>query len=76
MAVKKLTQEAFNRFVDTLIGSQKVIGVQAKGEAFDYRTPESSIVPSLEPLRERGTSHPANANSRESRIESRALNSP
>ncbi len=36
MAVKKLTQEAFNRFVDTLIGSQKVIGVQAKGEAFDY----------------------------------------
>jgi len=36
MAVKKLTKEAFNRFVDTLISSNKVIGVQAKGEAFDY----------------------------------------
>ena len=36
MAVKKLTQDALNRFMDTLIASNKVVGVQAKGEAFDY----------------------------------------
>lgn len=36
MAVKKLTKEALDNFVNGLIGSNKVIGVQAKGEKFDF----------------------------------------
>ncbi|MFC1761824.1 4Fe-4S dicluster domain-containing protein [Planctomycetota bacterium] len=36
MAVKKLTQETLNSLIDALIGSSQVVGVQAKGEKFDY----------------------------------------
>ena len=36
MAIKKLTKEALNSFIDTVIGSNQVIGVQAKGEKYDF----------------------------------------
>jgi ferredoxin len=36
MSIKKLSKEVFDGFVDTLIANGKVIGVQAKGDRFDY----------------------------------------
>jgi ferredoxin len=36
MILKKLTKTALDNFVDVLIDSHKVIGVQAKGEKFNY----------------------------------------
>jgi sulfhydrogenase subunit beta (sulfur reductase) len=36
MSVKKIGKEAFVNFIDSLIKTEKVIGVQAKGERFDF----------------------------------------
>ena len=36
MTAKKLTQQAFDRFIDAVIQSNQVMGVQVKGETFDY----------------------------------------
>ncbi len=36
MATKKLTKDAFNELIDNLIAKQKVIGVQSKGDKFDF----------------------------------------
>ncbi len=36
MLLKRLTKTALDRFVDAVMDSHKVIGVQAKGEKFDY----------------------------------------
>jgi ferredoxin len=36
MIVKKLTKEAFENFVDAIIRAQQVIGVQVKGDRFDF----------------------------------------
>ena len=36
MSIKKISKEAFENFVETLIKSGKVVGVQTKGERFDF----------------------------------------
>lgn len=36
MDIKKLSKDDFNSFVDSLIENNKVIGVQAKGDKFDF----------------------------------------
>ncbi len=36
MSIKKISKEAFENFVETLIKSEKVIGVQTKGKRFDF----------------------------------------
>jgi sulfhydrogenase subunit beta (sulfur reductase) len=36
MSIKKLSKDVFNGFVDELIAGQKVIGVQAKADRFDF----------------------------------------
>ncbi|MDO8302534.1 MAG: 4Fe-4S dicluster domain-containing protein [Sedimentisphaerales bacterium] len=39
MTIKKLNKEVFKKFIETLIGSgTKVLGVQAKGERFAFKT--------------------------------------
>jgi len=42
MSVKKLAKESFAKFVEALIGKENVIGVQAKGERFDFAPLESA----------------------------------
>jgi len=42
MDVKKIDKAAFLRFVEGLIRSEKVFGVQAKGDRFDFATLESA----------------------------------
>ena len=42
MSVKKLTKEGFAKFVAALIEQDNVIGVQAKGEKFDFAPLESA----------------------------------
>ena len=42
MSVKKLTKEDFAKFVEALIEKENVIGVQAKGDRFDYAPLESA----------------------------------
>ncbi|TFG50039.1 MAG: hypothetical protein E4H40_01965, partial [Candidatus Brocadiia bacterium] len=36
MSIKKLSKDVFAKFVDSLISSEKVIGVQAKGDRFEF----------------------------------------
>ncbi len=36
MTVKKITKSDFTSFVDALIRTEKTIGVQAKGDRFDF----------------------------------------
>jgi len=36
MSIKKLKKDVFRRFIDNLIRTVKVIGVQAKGDKFDF----------------------------------------
>ena len=36
MSIKKLKKDVFERFVDDLIQTVKIIGVQAKGDRFDF----------------------------------------
>ncbi len=36
MTAKKLTRQTFDRFIDAVVQSHQVVGVQAKGEKFDY----------------------------------------
>lgn len=42
MSVKKIAKKEFAQFVDALIQKEKVIGVQAKGERFDFAPLESA----------------------------------
>jgi formate hydrogenlyase subunit 6/NADH:ubiquinone oxidoreductase subunit I len=42
MSVKKLTKDNFAKFVGTLIEEENVIGVQAKGDRFDFAPLESA----------------------------------
>jgi formate hydrogenlyase subunit 6/NADH:ubiquinone oxidoreductase subunit I len=42
MAIKKLTKDAFNELVDSLISEQKVIGVQSKADKFDFELLQSA----------------------------------
>ena len=42
MSIKKISKDEFGQFVDELIGTQKVIGVKAKGDKYDFGQLESS----------------------------------
>lgn len=42
MNVKKISKDAFNRFVDAVIKQQKVFGVCAKGDRFDFEQLDSA----------------------------------
>ncbi len=42
MSVKKITKGDFEKFVDALIKAEKTIGVQAKGDRFDFAPLESA----------------------------------
>jgi formate hydrogenlyase subunit 6/NADH:ubiquinone oxidoreductase subunit I len=42
MSVKKIAKDKFTKFVDALIGAENVIGVQAKGDRFDFAPLESA----------------------------------
>jgi ferredoxin len=42
MNVKRIIKSAFTSFVDEIIGSRRVIGVQAKGDRFDFDVLESA----------------------------------
>jgi ferredoxin len=42
MSVKKLTKEDFAKFVEALIAKENVIGVQAKGDRYDFAPLESA----------------------------------
>jgi len=42
MSVKKLTKDDFAKFVEALIAKENVIGVQAKGDRFDYAPLEAA----------------------------------
>jgi ferredoxin len=42
MNVKRIIKSAFTSFVDEIIGSRRVIGVQAKGDKFDFDVLESA----------------------------------
>jgi ferredoxin len=42
MRTRKIGKDAFDRFVDKLLTGQKVIGVQAKGDRFDFAELESA----------------------------------
>ena len=42
MTVKKLTKEAFANFVDAVVRTENVIGVQARGDRFDFAELESA----------------------------------
>ena len=42
MSVKKITKNDFATFVDALIKAGRTIGVQAKGDRFDYAPLESA----------------------------------
>ena len=40
--MKKISKDAFKRFVDAIIKQQKVIGVCAKGDRFDFEQLDSA----------------------------------
>ncbi len=42
MSVKKIAKSDFTSFVDALIRTEKVVGVQAKGDRFDFAPLESA----------------------------------
>jgi ferredoxin len=42
MSVKKLTKNDFTKFVDALVKTERVIGVQAKGDRYDFAPLESA----------------------------------
>jgi sulfhydrogenase subunit beta (sulfur reductase) len=50
MTLKKLTKEALEKLVDELIKTEKVLGVQTKGDRFDFARPKKYFQPPVETL--------------------------